>query len=445
MAGNEKVREYYKSVWHHLLIDEYQDTNRVQYEIARMLVGKDKNICVVGDIDQNIYSWRGADIRNILDFEKDYPEAKVVILEENYRSTKTILEAANAVIEKNKFRRKKNLHTSNSAGDKISLIQVFDEASEAEYVAQKAKGLMSQGIPPEEMAVLYRANFQSRILEEAFMRTDVPYQILGTRFFERKEIKDIIAYLRLALNPDSLSDMRRIINVPRRGIGKATLAKIFSGDESSLPPATKTKITSFRNILLKIKEVSGAAQPSETIKSIIKLSGLEEEWKEEGKDEGSSRLENAYELANFASRYDTLSPDEGILEFLGDAALQSDQDEMRDDGKAVRLLTVHASKGLEFGAVFITGLEDGLFPHVRASEEDMSPEELEEERRLFYVAVTRAKKKLYLSYTQARTLFGRKQVNIPSEFIFDIPENLVEIEEFDDTHVPRRSLLDIEF
>ncbi len=445
LAQNEGVREYYRKVWRHMLIDEYQDTNRVQYEIARMLVGEEKNICVVGDIDQNIYSWRGADIRNILDFEKDYPEAKVVVLEENYRSTKTILEAANAVIEKNKYRRKKNLRTSNSEGEKIGLVQVFDEASEAGFIAEKSRDLMAQGVPPEEMAVLYRANFQSRIMEEAFMRTGVPYQILGTRFFERKEIKDIVAYLRLALNPESLSDLKRIINVPRRGIGKSTLAKIFARDEGTLPSATKTKIAHFRGILVRIKAVSNEIKPSETIKEIIKLSGLEEDWKEGGKEESIARLENAYELVNFASRYDALAPEEGILSFLSDAALQSDQDEMREDGKAVRLLTVHSSKGLEFGTVFVAGLEEGLFPHQRANEGAMSPEEAEEERRLFYVAITRAKKKLYLSYAQTRTVFGRRQVNIPSEFIFDIPENLVEEELFDESSMPRRPLLDIDF
>lgn len=445
LAEHEQVREHYKNIWRHILIDEYQDTNKVQYEIARMLVGRERNICVVGDVDQNIYSWRGADIRNILDFEKDYPEARVIVLEENYRSTQTILEAANTVIEKNKHRRPKNLRTSNSSGEKIGLVQIFDESSEAYFIAEKARELIAKGIPPEEIAVLYRANFQSRILEESFMRLSVPYQILGTRFFERKEVKDIVAYLRLALNPDSLSDMKRIINVPRRGIGKATVAKIFAGDESGLSPAMSNKIKAFRKTLGTIKDFVEQERPSEVIKKIIEISGLAEEWKEGGREENAARLENAYELANFASRYDSLSAEEGILAFLSDAALQSDQDEMRDDGKAVRLLTVHASKGLEFGTVFIAGLEEGLFPHHRADDESMTPEESEEERRLFYVAITRAKKKLYLSYAQTRTVFGRKQVNIPSEFIFDIPENLVEQELFDDSNMPRKSLLDIDF
>jgi len=238
--------------------------------------------------------------------------------------------------------------------------------------------------------------------------------------------------------------LKRIINVPARGIGKTTILKIFSGDESSLPLAMRTKILGFRALLKEIEKTSKEKKPSETISFIIKASRLEEEWKEGG-DEGAARLENAYELANFASRYDHLSPEEGILNFLADAALQSDQDEMRDDDKAVRLMTVHASKGLEFDIVFVSGLEDGLFPHQRANNDGASQGEAEEERRLFYVALTRARKKVFLSYAETRTIFGRKQVNIPSEFIFDIPETLVEWEEVDEYSQPRKPLLEIDF
>ncbi|MDP2641934.1 MAG: UvrD-helicase domain-containing protein [bacterium] len=444
LRDDPAVSDYYQRVWQYIHIDEYQDTNRVQYEISKMLVGKSRNICVVGDIDQNIYSWRGADLKNILDFEEDYPNAQVIILEENYRSTKTILNAANAVIEKNKFRRKKNLFTANANGEKISLFTGFDEVSEAEFIASKAKGLINKGMPPDEIAVLYRANFQSRVLEESFMRQDIPYQMLGTRFFERKEVKDIISYLRAGINPDGLSDLKRIINVPARGIGKTTVLKIFSGDETSLAPAMKAKIHIFRMLLKEIGSVSREKKLSETISFIIKSSGLEEEWKE-ARDEGAARLENAYELANFASRYDHLPPEEGVLNFLADTALQSDQDEMRDEQKAVRLMTVHASKGLEFDVVFIAGLEDGLFPHQRLSEDRSTPEEREEERRLFYVALTRARKKVFLSYAETRTLFGRKQVNIPSEFIFDIPEESLEEEAADENGWRRKPLLEIDF
>lgn len=444
LRTNPSVREYYQGVWRYIHIDEYQDTNRVQYEISKMLVGKDENICVVGDIDQNIYSWRGADIKNILDFEKDYPSAQVITLEENYRSTKNILEAANAVIEKNKIRRKKNLFTSNAAGEKITAIGLLDEVTEAAFIASKAAELIKKGAPPDEMAVLYRANFQSRVLEEAFMTIGVPYQILGTRFFERKEVKDIISYLRAALNPESLSDIKRVINTPTRGIGKTTIVKIFGGRTESLPAGMKTKIAGFRTLLSTIAEISTTKRVSETISFVIKESKLEEEWKESG-EEGAARLENAYELVNFASRYDDMPPEEGILSFLSETALQSDQDELKEERKAVRLMTVHAAKGLEFDIVFIAGLEDDLFPHQRINESNVTAEEAEEERRLFYVALTRARKKIYLSYAQVRTVFGRQQVNMPSEFIFDIPAELTEEETFENSGRPHKPLLDIDF
>ena len=445
LRDNPEVKKYYKNVWQYMLIDEYQDTNRVQYEISKMLVGEKQNICVVGDIDQNIYSWRGADIKNILDFEKDYPEAKVVVLEQNYRSTKTILAAANAIIDKNILRRKKNLTTDNVQGENLVLFTGLNEEHEAEFAAAKAEELIKNGVAPREIAVLYRANFQSRILEEAFMRRGVPYQVLGTRFFERKEVKDIIAYLRSALNPESLADLKRIINVPARGIGKTTIAKIFSGMEESLPDTVKNRIKSFKKLLEKIERISKEKKPSETVRFIIKESGLEEEWKNSDKDDDADRLENSYEFANFAVRYDHLPPVNGITELLTEVALQSDQDEMKEERNAVRLLTVHASKGLEFDAVFVVGLEDGLFPHRKINESGITPEEAEEERRLFYVAITRARKKVFLSYAQIRSVFGRREVNIPSEFIFDIPEEYLEEEHTDSVAVPRKPLLDIEF
>ena len=445
LLADMNVKRHYQDRWQYILIDEYQDTNRVQYEISKMLVGGGRNICVVGDIDQNIYSWRGADIKNILDFEKDYPEAKVITLEQNYRSTQTILHVANKVIEKNVLRREKKLVTDNAEGDKFGLFIGYDENHEAEFIASRAEELIRGGVKPDEIAVLYRANFQSRVLEESFMRRSVPYQVLGTRFFERKEVKDIIAYLRASLNPDSLQDLKRIINVPTRGIGKTTVAKIFSGMEESLPNNTKIKIRKFRKLLDGIGKISRERKPSESIRFIIRESGLEDEWKVGGKDESADRLENAYEFANFASRYDHLSPEEGILELLSETALQSDQDEMREDHSAVRLLTVHASKGLEFDIVFIAGLEDGLFPHQRINDSNITPEESEEERRLFYVAVTRARQKVFLSYAQMRTRFGRREVNMPSEFIFDIPEEFVEEENPDNVDIPRKPLLDIEF
>ncbi|MBX4195800.1 UvrD-helicase domain-containing protein, partial [Candidatus Parcubacteria bacterium] len=449
LRTNSAVRDHYRKIWKYIHIDEYQDTNKVQYEIVQLMVGEEHNIAVVGDIDQNIYSWRGADIQNILKFEKDYPEAKIVLLEENYRSTKNILNAANTVIEKNKIRVKKNLFTANSAGDKIGLFTGFDEVSEAEFVALKAEEMIRAGVYPEEIAALYRANFQSRVLEEAFLEHKVPYQLLGTRFFERKEIKDVVSYLRAALNEDCLSDVKRVINIPARGIGKATIAKIFAGDESILPAGTRQKIADFRRLLSEIREKAKTARPSETISFIISASGMEGEWKT-GTSEELDRLENAYELSAFASRYDHLEPEEGVENFLSDAALQSDQDELAEQKNGVRLMTVHASKGLEFDTVFITGLEDGLFPHQRITKEGITAEEAEEERRLFYVALTRARKKIFLAYAQVRTIFGQRQVNIPSEFIFDIPPELTEEVEWGEPDMPRpdkrrRPLLEIDF
>ena len=442
LADNDEIRRHYRETWKYIHIDEYQDTNRIQYEIAQLLVGPEHNVCVVGDIDQSIYSWRGADIKNLLDFERDYPEAKVVLLEENYRSTKTILDAANAIIEKNKLRRKKNLFTSSGAGEHISIFQGFDEVSEAEFVATRAQKLIEEGTPAEEIAVLYRANFQSRVLEEAFMRHGVPYQMLGTRFFERKEVKDIISYLRAGLDNTCLSDVKRVINVPARGIGKASIAKIFSGeDKNDLPASMKRKVSEFYELLMDIGTSIKEKRASETIAFIIRASGLEQEWKADG-EEGAARLENAYELVAFAARYDHLPGEEGIEKFLTDASLQSDQDELREDGKAVRLMTVHASKGLEFNVVFVTGLEDGLFPHERR-DANLSPEEAEEERRLFYVAITRARKKVYLSYAQVRTVFGSRDVNVPSEFIYDIPDELTKDEYYDEEGIPRKPLIDI--
>jgi DNA helicase-2/ATP-dependent DNA helicase PcrA len=276
------------------------------------------------------------------------------------------------------------------------------------------------------------------------MHQGVPYQILGTRFFERKEVKDLLSYLRGALSPESLADLKRVINVPARGIGKTTLVKIFSGQEESLPPAMRGKIANFKALLSKIAGVAKVSKPSGTVEFIIKESGLEEEWKTSGED-GAARLENAYELVHFATRYDLLAPEEGVLNFLTDAALQSDQDELKEEEKAVRLMTVHSSKGLEFDVVFIAGLEVGLFPHEKMHSDNLTPEEQEEERRLFYVALTRARKKVFLSYAQVRTVFGRQQVNMPSEFISDIPNNLIEEDSWGEGGGMRRPLLEIDF
>jgi len=433
LKENEEIRRLYQERWQYIHIDEYQDTNEVQYLMSRMLAENNENICVVGDSDQLIYSWRGANLKNILSFDKDYPNTKVVILEENYRSVGNILKAANMVIKKNKYRPDKNLFTKNIEGEKIGFYEALDEGDEADFVATKILEIEEKSAMLSEIAVLYRANFQSRALEEAMLRYNIPYQVLGVKFFERKEIKDTLAYLRASLNPESLSDIKRILNFPTRGIGKATLAKILSKDTENLPEKMKEKIKKFNAILEEIKNKIMQERASAVIKFLVKHTGIERELLGGGEEE-LERLANIQELATLALKYDHLSNGAGIERLLEDAALASDQDSLlinQDNKKeikdAVKLMTVHASKGLEFKYVFITGLEDGLFPTQRNGE-IKTAEDAEEERRLFYVALTRAKEKLFLSFANFRTIFGSRQINTPSEFIGDISPNLLEIE-----------------
>lgn len=419
----------YQTRWQYLHIDEYQDTNRIQYQIAKMLAAKHHNICVVGDIDQSIYSWRGADFRNILNFEKDYPEATVVTLEQNYRSTKTIIAAANQVIARNRDRREKNLFTENADGELIRLTIGIDENEEAQRIAEACDKLISSGVKAEEIAVLYRANFQSRALEEAFLRAEVPYKVLGTRFYERKEVRDALAYLKAALNPDDLESLKRIINLPPRGIGKVTMAKFFSGQAATLPAKVAAEIRSFQQILADIRHSAETQPPSSVIKYVLQRSGIEKMLRE-GSEEDRERLENIRELATLALKYDNDPPGEGVWRLLTEVALASDQDTLEEKGKkeaGVRLMTVHAAKGLEFDYVFIAGLEQDLFPHKGMGEEEKRDDE--EERRLFYVALTRARKKLFLSYAQIRTIFGSKQVNLPSQFLGEIDDSLLEADD----------------
>lgn len=421
------VKQYYEDAWHYIHVDEYQDTNEVQYRLVALLAGKNMNICVVGDSDQNIYSWRGASIANILRFEEDFPGATVVLLEENYRSTQTILTAANAVIEKNTMRKKKELFTKNDGGDMLSLFGAYDEVDEARHVAERIAGLQKAGISLKEIAVLYRTNFQSRVLEEALLFAGIPYQVLGVRFYERKEVKDVVSYLRAARNPKSTLDLERIINVPARGVGKATLQKILAGNEEDLPPAMRAKVAAFYALLGKIRKASTELKPSRLIAFIIEETGMVNMYKE-GDEEDTERLANIHELVSVGSRYDAFEGEEGVEQFLADIALESDQDTMKGEWDAVRLMTIHAAKGLEFHHVFITGLEQDLFPSRRAQDESKDLSEREEERRLFYVALTRAAKKVFLSYASFRTIFGQRQVNVPSEFISDIDDALIQFE-----------------
>ncbi len=419
LENHSEILTHYHDRFVYLHVDEYQDTNTAQYRLTKLLASRDKNICVVGDSDQNIYSWRGANLRNILNFEKDYPDTEVILLEENYRSTKTILSIANDVIKKNKIRKEKNLFTHNEAGERAVLFRASDEKDEARFVAEKSRELIAAGVSPEDIAVLYRANFQSRVLEEAFLRATIPYQVLGTKFYERKEVKDVLAYIRTSLT-ESPGDFKRALNTPPRGIGKVTVVKIFSGKEETLPPKMKEKISDFRKILSRIKKVAETKKPSEVLRETIELSGIGRMLKQ-GSEDDLERYENIMELVSLATNYDT--QENGLEKLLDDGSLESEQDGLKKTHNAVRLMTVHASKGLEFRYVFITGLEDEIFPHRRLQTAVVSEEDSEEERRLFYVAVTRAREQLFFTFADVRTIFGSRQINTPSEFLSDIPEH----------------------
>lgn len=425
LKDNISVRETLQTRFKYIHVDEYQDTNRVQFSIMELLAGKAHNICVVGDIDQNIYSWRGADIKNVLQFEKNFPNATTILLEENYRSTKTIIAASNDIIKKNKNRVDKTVFTNNHEGEKITLYAGMTGYDEAEYVALTAKSLIADGADPSAIAILYRTNFQSRSLEEAFLNFEVPYQLLGTKFFERKEIKDVLSYLRLALNPGSNADLARVINTPARGIGKVTMLKVIEGKRTELNKAALEKVSAFDKIITEIAETATKKPLSETIKFIMQRSGIEASLKDEGTDESLERIENLRELVTLASRFNDTEPSEAVEQLLETAALQSDQDELKekDEQNAVRLMTIHAAKGLEFSYVFITGLEEGLFPHERL---DDGRTDQEEERRLFYVALTRAEKKIFLTYAHMRTIFGTQKINLPSSFLNDISKEYIE-------------------
>ncbi len=443
LSTHHDIREYYQNKWKYIHVDEYQDTNQVQYRIVQLLAEKNRNIAVVGDGDQAVYSWRGADMRNILKFEEDYPDAKTVLLEQNYRSTQTILTVANKVIDKNIYRKKKNLFTKNEEGEKIKIYTAYDETDEANFIANTVREMLDKGvvdsnsnngtkkqIKPDDIAVLYRANFQSRAIEDSFLRKNIAYTLLGTKFFERKEVKDVISYIRLALNPDSMVDVKRVINSPVRGIGKTTLLKVLEGKEDELPNAAQEKVRSFRSLLAAIAQKTRTDKASEVIKYVITMSGMEKSFKDEDEQE---RLENVRELVTLGLKYDSYVQPEGIEKLLEEAALASDQDTLdeekdKDKKPGVKLMTVHASKGLEFDYVFITGLEQDLFPHGRMRDEGGSPESSEEERRLFYVALTRARKRLFLSHANVRTIFGNKQVTLPSEFLADIDDDMIEEE-----------------
>lgn len=427
LEDNPIVRKQLQARFKYIHIDEYQDTNEIQYTIAKILAGDDHNICAVGDTDQNIYSWRGANIKNMLNFERDFPGTVVILLEQNYRSTANILSVADAIITKNTTRIEKTLRTDKSAGEAIDVFIGLNESHEASAIAGEIKDIMNKGISPNEIAILFRTHFQSRALEEACLNFEIPYQVLGVKFFERKEIKDMVSYIRAALNPESFSDIKRVINEPKRGIGKVGLLKIFSGQSSDLSGMQMNSYISFLKIMEDIKTQSQEKIPSELVRYTIHRSGIFEAYSSGSADE-RERLETIEELVTYALRYDEMPIGDGILQMLEDISLLSEQDNIQEDRPAVRLMTVHAAKGLEFNYVFVTGMEQGLFPH-EGFQEKKGKEEQEEERRLFYVAVTRAREKLYLSYAYSRTIFGRQSFNEPSEFLGDIPKLLLNYRE----------------
>ncbi len=444
LEENKKVREHFLQKWTHLHIDEYQDTNRVQYKLAKLLTNpQSENIFAVGDDDQAIYGWRNSDIKNILNFEKEFKNVQKIFMEQNYRSTKNIIEASNAVIAKNETRYPKKLFTTAESGDKIVLYNAFSEKEEARYIAEECQEILKNWKKNKveknenDIAVLYRANFQSRVLEEAFLKAGLSYQVLGTKFFDRAEVKDIIAYIRVAKNPDSLIDLKRIINSPKRGIGKSSVVKIFAenGSEVKLPPQAQRGYLAFQEILKNINNfIDQNPKMSELVKFVIEESGFYKNLTEKKTEEDLERLSNIYELATFAEKYDYYENiDEALEIFLEEVALMSDADSNSEEKNkkkpAIKLMTIHSAKGLEFETVFVSGVEDHFFSPNSELDKKKEAEKLEEERRLFYVAMTRAKKKLYLTWAGMRNIYGRTEINNICDFVLDIPEKYLEEKE----------------
>lgn len=440
LQENKEVREKYQDRFDYLLVDEYQDTNHAQYLLTKFLAAKHRNICVVGDADQSIYGWRGADIQNILDFEKDYPDAKVIKLEQNYRSTQIILDAANAVIENNTGRKPKNLWTENKSGADIIYFQAVDERDEARFVIEQLQNLQrTENKKLGDMAILYRTNTQSRIFEEMLIKSGISYNMVGgLKFYERKEIKDIIAYLRVIFNPaDSLS-LLRIINVPKRGIGDASLAKIqayAAANNVSLFEAVSnaaaidglssrfvSKLDDLAGIIFELMNLASEAPVEDLIDRVLRDTGYLEELENERTPQAQSRIDNLHELISVAKEFAASEEENNLENFLAHVALVSDIDDTELGEDAITLMTLHSSKGLEFPVVFLVGMEEGLFPHARTL---MDETEIEEERRLCYVGITRAKEKLFLSSTKMRTIYGNTVTYPPSRFLREIPARLV--------------------
>lgn len=424
LSDNEEIRAYWQKYFSYIHIDEYQDTNLTQYKLSQLLSGDSQNIVVVGDIDQAIYSWRGADWRNILNFEKDFTDAKIIALEDNYRSTKNILEAAHGVILNNSERKSVKLRTANPSGDLIQLQLVEDEKQEARFIADEIQNILQDGGSYSDIAILFRTNAQSRAIEEMLVRKSIPYRLVsGTRFYERKEIKDVLAYLKLARNKEDGMALRRIINTPPRGIGKVLLGKFLSREKFS--DAEAKKISNFENIIVSIRKKIGKEKLDDIIRFIIDEAGFRMHLIKD--KDGEDRIANIEELISVAQKYGSKDLNKNVDDFLEEVALMSDQDQVEESANAVHLLTTHAAKGLEFNIVIIAGLEEGLFPHALSQEEGM----IEEERRLFYVALTRAQKRVILTLTGRRTIFGKMSFNEPSRFLEEIPDHLYEQKEIE--------------
>ncbi|MEX2514556.1 MAG: UvrD-helicase domain-containing protein [Candidatus Paceibacterota bacterium] len=423
LRDHPEVRERLQRQWRHIHVDEYQDTSRLQYKLVKLLAGDVSDVFVVGDGDQTIYTWRGATLDNILSFEEDFVGAETVTLSENYRSTKRILQAANDVIKKNQQREDKELVTGNSDGEKLRLVTAYNEKAEAEAMAETFAQYARSGGDLADWAVLYRTNFQSRIIEETLNRAGISYQITGTGFFQRAEVRDVLAYVTFALNRESTTDMRRIINTPRRGIGKKTVEKILNGQLEELSANRREAVDDFFSLMDTLQTDIANNPPSEAIELILKKTGLQSELAKKKEDE--ERLENVYELVSVAAEYDAeyTSSESAMRDFLENATLASDQDNVSETG--VQLMTVHAAKGLEFPNVWICGMEEDLFPRNK----DGDRERAEEERRLFYVALTRAQKQIVLSYAQSRRLFGDREWKTPSPFLEDINNELIQPDE----------------
>ena len=426
---NKDILESYQDKFKYILIDEYQDTNEVQYKLSKLLAKKNKNIFIVGDPDQSIYMFRGANFRNILNFEKDYKDAKVIPLEENYRSTRYILDTANSVIKNNKERKEKNLWSNNGDGTKVSYLRAYDGKHEIQLVLDEIKKLKEQGYQSKDFGVLYRTNAQARLVEEMFLKSGEPYKVVGSYYFySRKEIKDLICYLRLILNNDDEISLRRVINVPKRGIGDATIAKLEieakEQNTSIFQTISKGKELAFKELIRDLTQESDNLSLTELIELILDKSGMRAELEADKSLENELRLDNLEEFKSITQTFEDRTGSESLADFLEEISLIADVTEHKDDENVVTLMTIHSAKGLEFKVVFLIGMEDGIFPHQNSFLEE---EGLEEERRLCYVGITRAREKLYISNAKRRMLYGKDVINPPSRFIKEIDSELLDV------------------